>query len=70
MIYDITDPANASFVDYVNTRDFEEEAGVDSGGDLAPEGLTFVAAEDSPTGEPLLVVAYEVSGTTSLYTIG
>jgi hypothetical protein len=45
-------------------------AGVDSGGDLAPEGLTFVAAQDSPTGEPLLVVAYEVSGTTAVFTVG
>ncbi|MBK6939688.1 MAG: hypothetical protein IPH13_05665 [Planctomycetes bacterium] len=36
---------------------------VASDGDFAPEGLTIVAAEDSPTGEPLVIVAYEGSGT-------
>jgi hypothetical protein len=70
MIYDITDPANATFADYVNTRDFSGNAKAGTAGDLAPEGLTFVPAADSPTGEPLLAVAYELSGTTSLYTIG
>ncbi len=70
MIYDITDPANASFVDYVNTRDFDGDAETGTAGDLGPEGLVFIPAEDSPTGQPLLAVANEVSGTTSLYTIG
>lgn len=70
MVYDITDPTEASFVDYVNTRDFSQDAGAGTGGDLAPEGLKFVSAKDSPTGEPLLVVAYEVSGTTAVFTIG
>lgn len=35
---------------------------VASDGDFAPEGLTIVAPEDSPTGEPLMIVAYEGSG--------
>lgn len=36
-------------------------------GDLAPEGMRFVAAKDSPIHKPLLLVASEVSGTVSVY---
>ncbi|WP_435156526.1 choice-of-anchor I family protein [Haladaptatus sp. DFWS20] len=43
----------------------ELEAG--AAGDLAPEGLTFVPAEDSPIDNSLLIVANELSGTTTVY---
>jgi hypothetical protein len=74
MIFDITDPTRTSFVDYVNNRDFsiEFEGGDEYGpevGDLGAEGLDFVPKSDSPTGQPLLVVANEVSGTTSVFEI-
>ncbi|AWL27769.1 alkaline phosphatase [Acinetobacter defluvii] len=38
-------------------------------GDLGPEGLTFVAAKDSPNAKPMLIVGNEVSGSTAVYQI-
>lgn len=76
MVYDITEPTKAVFVNYINTRDFSETVpgSVDddklvTGGDVAPEGLVFVPAEKSPTGQPLLMAACEVSGTVAVYTV-
>ncbi|MGD9535623.1 MAG: choice-of-anchor I family protein [Alphaproteobacteria bacterium] len=69
MVYDVTDPANAEFVQYITARDFSETPGPGTGGDLAPEGLVFIAAEDSPNGSPLLAVANEVSGSTTIFEI-
>ena len=59
MVYDVTEPANASFVQYLRSPE----------GDIGPEGLAFIAPEDSPNGQPLLVVANEVSGTTTVFAI-
>ncbi len=58
MIFDITRPKKVEFVQYIRTE-----------GDIAPEGLDFISAKDSPIGVPMLAVANEVSGTTSLYQI-
>lgn len=72
MVYDITDPEAPAFVDYFNTRDdwtLDPETNLAAAGDLGPEGLQFVSAEDSPNGEALLIVGNEVSGTTSVYQI-
>jgi predicted extracellular nuclease/2',3'-cyclic-nucleotide 2'-phosphodiesterase (5'-nucleotidase family) len=60
MVYNVSDPANAHFVQYVNAQ---------IGGDVSPETLAFVSAADSPSGVPLLLVANEVSGTTSVFQI-
>lgn len=62
MVYDISRPKGPSFVTYASSR-----AG--AGGDLGPEGLTYVRAADSPNGKPLLVVGNEVSGTTVIFQI-
>ncbi len=69
MVYDITTPRNPKFVEYVTNRDFTGDAEEGTAGDLGPEGLTFIAPGDSPNGRPLLVVANEVSGTTTIFEI-
>lgn len=69
MVYNITDPTDVAFVDYVTTRDFGPNADAAQAGDLGPEGLAFIAANDSPTGTPLLAVGHEVSGTTTIFEV-
>jgi hypothetical protein len=69
MVYDITEPENARFVQYINPRDFSAANNTSAAGDLGPEGFKFVKAEDSPNGKPLLMVGNEVSGTTSIFQI-
>jgi hypothetical protein len=63
LVYDITDPKAPVFESYTNPRDVTADAAAGAGGDLGPEGVLFIAAEDSPNGRPLLVVSHEVSGT-------
>ena len=72
MVYDISNPQAPTFVDYLNSRDewsLDPETNLAAAGDLGPEGLVFVSPEDSPTGDALLVVGNEVSGTTAIYRI-
>jgi hypothetical protein len=52
-------PGEAEFAGWINTRE----------DDLGPEGMEFVPAHQSPTGEPMLLVTYEVSGTVVAYSI-
>jgi 2',3'-cyclic-nucleotide 2'-phosphodiesterase/3'-nucleotidase/5'-nucleotidase len=68
--YDITNPRAPCLAGYASNRIFEGDPELDEGGDLAPEGLHFISAAQSPTGEPLLAVANEVSGSTTLYRVG
>ncbi len=63
MVYDITDPTRAEFVNYINSREFDMAVQ----GDVSPEGLCFIPATDSKTGKALLLAACEVSGTLAVY---
>ena len=72
MVYNVTNPQNPEFVQYLNNRDFSaSQADLENGlgGDLGPEGLAFISAGESPNGKPMLAVGNEVSGTTTLYGI-
>ncbi len=56
--YDLSDvPGEAGFAGYTTTRP----------DDLGPEGVRFVPAKDSPTGEPLVLVTHEISGTVAIF---
>ncbi len=59
LVYNITDPAAPRYVRTIALP-----------GDVSPEGLIFIRAEDSPSGKPLLVVANEVSNTVSVVELG
>ncbi|MGN0716017.1 MAG: choice-of-anchor I domain-containing protein, partial [Anaerovoracaceae bacterium] len=63
MVYDITDPANAKFVNYINSREFDTAIQ----GDVSPEGLCFIPETESKTGKAILLAACEVSGTLAVY---
>ncbi|WP_394221423.1 choice-of-anchor I family protein [Alteromonas gracilis] len=69
-VYDVTNPYDVQFAEYVINRDLTEGLTAQNViGDLAPESLVFVSAEDSPSGVPLLVVGNEVSGTVTVWQI-
>lgn len=67
MVYDVSNPANPQFVTYKNPAiDGSTGAGAT---DVSPEGMVFVPAAQSPNGTPLLLVANELSGTTTVYEV-
>ncbi len=73
-VYDISNPAETTYVTYVNNRDFSldlsDDANKANAVGLGPEGLEFIDAVDSPTGKSLLAVSSEVSGDTTVYEVG
>lgn len=75
MVYDVSDPEGPEFITYIVDRNYNPTLDPASAGDLeaignlGPEGMTFVRANDNPLGVPLLIVAYEVSGTVAVYTL-
>lgn len=67
MAYDIANPEAVSFAAYFHNANPGGSAEKGTAGDVAPEGLCFIAAANSPTGKALLVVANEVSGTVTAF---
>ena len=68
-IYDITDPSAPAFEQYLNRRSFTATVSSPEALDLGPEDVLVIQADDSPNGDPLLIVSNEVSGSTSLFGI-
>ena len=67
MIYDITNPYDVQFEDYFYNRGLI--SGAEITGDLAPEGMTFIPREQSATGEPLLIIGNEISGSIAVWEV-
>lgn len=76
MAFDVTDPNKVSLLGEINTRSFDDtklkaikdgSANPNADGDLGPEGLAFINENDSPSGKPLLLVGFEVSGTSRVF---
>jgi DNA-binding beta-propeller fold protein YncE len=77
-VFDVSDPSAPAFVTYATNRKFPRNPttgallacnDVNDCGDLGPEGLSFVPAVQSPTGNALLIVSNEVSSTTTIWEI-
>ena len=65
MAFDVSDLSDVQYVAWANSRDYS----ADMAGDVAPEGLDFIPAAESPNGQDLLVVSNENSGTVALYAL-
>lgn len=69
MVYDVTNPNFPEFVEYRNDRNFSVAAEDDLTGHYGPEGILFIAASESPSGQPLVVVSHEISGSIAVYQV-
>jgi hypothetical protein len=57
------------FVDYAHFVTPAANPNSGTAGDLAPEGLIFISAAQSPNGQALVVASHEVSGSVTLYSV-
>ncbi|MGH1519163.1 choice-of-anchor I family protein [Chryseobacterium sp. JK1] len=64
MVYNITDPNNPTFTDYKHSRSTSAY-----GGDNGPEGIIYIAPENTTTNKGYVIIANEISGTLSMYEV-
>lgn len=65
MVYNITNPTNPQFVQYINNRSTTNA----SIGDRGAEGIIFIPYTQSPIDTGLVIISNEVSSTISVYKI-
>lgn len=64
MVYNITDPNNPTFTDHKHSRSTSAY-----GGDNGPEGIIYIAPENTTTNKGYVIIANEISGTLSMYEV-
>ncbi|WP_265427063.1 choice-of-anchor I family protein [Chryseobacterium sp. YIM B08800] len=64
MVYNVTNPNNVTFADYKHSRSTSA-----FGGDNGPEGIIYIAPENTTTNKGYVIVANEISGTLSMYEV-
>lgn len=64
MAFNVNNPSSPVLEAYVNNRSLTNGTG-----DQGPEGIVFISAASSPTRQPLLLLANEVSSTVAVYGI-
>lgn len=67
LLYDVTNPVKPQFRQYINTSLPGGNILSGNGGDVSPEGVLFVEGKDSPTGKPMFIVSYELSGSVAFF---
>jgi alkaline phosphatase len=60
MVFDISDPANPVFDSYIDSE---------ANGNISPETIAFIPAEQSATGFAQIAIAYEGDGNTVIYNL-
>lgn len=60
LMFNVNDPANPAFVTSINNL---------TDGLAAPESISVISATNSPTGNPLLLIGYEVGGKIGVYSL-
>jgi hypothetical protein len=66
VVYDVTNPNSPTFNSYVNPLFVGSGPGAT---DTGPEGLTFISGCETADGIPLVLIANEISGTTTMYRV-
>lgn len=69
VIYDVTNPRAPLYVGQHGNRNYTVPTNTAGAGDLGPEGVIFVPADQSPNRQPLLIVANEISGTVTIWQV-
>lgn len=65
MVYDVTNPSNPQFVQYINNRSTSNA----SIGDRGAEGIIYIPYTQSPIDTGLVIISNEVSSTISIYKV-